>query len=221
MDELKVMYHFFGNAIFENMVVVATNPKRKQYAFDDKDKHETQQVFHNALKLAIRSHDHLKDEDDVDVFCPPLIYIALSDTGKDILGAIESAPVKSKKGMEVKFRDNVCAKCTMRTRYAVPPGSSQLVRVGVINDDGEIIKYEASKCHTKFVPKYTGAQKVWGGIGHIFTLGVGAAFWPGFANTDELCEKCKRGVCSKGCTIVGDGQLADHLNYISLVAGYS
>ena len=205
MDELKVMHHFFGTSIFENMVVVATNPKRKQYALNDEDRRETQQLFHNALKLAIG---------DENVFCPPLIYIALSDTGKDILGAIESAPVKSKKGMEVKYRDYVCTKCAARIRFLVFPGSIQLTRFGVIYGDGETINYEHSKCHTKFVPKYTGAQKVSGGIGHIFTLGIGAAFWPGFTNSDEVCEKCKCGAGSKGCTTVGDGKLADHSNNV-------
>ena len=208
VDELKVMHHFFGTSIFENMVVVATNPKRKQYAFDDEDRRETQEVFHTALKLAI---------DDENVFCPPLIYIAISDTGKDILAALESAPVKSKKGMELKFRDDVCAKCTVRTRYAKAPGSSEFARVGVIGGDGETIKYEDSKCHTKFVSKYSGAQKVWGGIGHVFTLGIALAFenhWPGFTNADEMCENCKCGPGSVGCTTVGDGRSVDHSNKV-------
>ena len=205
LEELKVMHHFFGASIFENMVVVATNPKRKQkYGFDDKDKEETLKVFKTALKLAI----------DEIVFCPPLIYIAFTDTGKDILEAIKAAEVKSNKGIEVKFRDNVCAKCAALTRFVVPPGSSQPARVDVINVDGISIKYEDSKCHPKFVPKYTKSQKVWGGIGHIFTLGIGAAFWPGFTNADEICEKCKNGVGSKGCTVVDDGKLADHSNKV-------
>ena len=208
-DELKVMYHFFGSAIFEHMVVVATNHARKQkYGFDDDDRRETQSVLHTALKLVTK---------DEDIFCPPLVYIALKDTGMDILASLESAQVKSKKGMELKFRDNVCAKCTVITRYATAPGSSERLRVGVVDGNGETTKYEDSECHTKFVPRYTTAQKFWGGMGHVFTLGIALAFknsWPGFTNSDEMCEYCKCGPGSKGCCTVGDGTRVDHSNEV-------
>ena len=97
-DELMVMYHFFGSAIFENMVVVATNAKRKQkYGFDDDDRRESQLVLRTALKLVTK---------DENIFCPPIVYISLKDSGEDILASLKSAQGKSKKRMELKFRDN-------------------------------------------------------------------------------------------------------------------
>ena len=152
-DELKVMYHFFGSGIFENMVVVATNHAEDQdYGFEAEDKEDTERVLHTALKLVTG---------DEKIFCPPIVYIALQDTGKKILTALISAPVKTKIGMALKFRDDICAKCTVRTRYATAPGSKEPTRVGVVDSNGETTKYEDSKCHTKFVPRYTGAQKFW------------------------------------------------------------
>ena len=130
---------------------------------------------------------------------------------------IESADVKSKKGMELKFRDNVCAKCTVITRYATAPGSSERLRIGVVYGNGETTKYENSMCHTKFVPRYTTAQKFLGGMGHVFTLGIALVFkdsWPGFTNSDEMREHCNCGPGSKGCCTVGDGTQVDHSNEV-------
>lgn len=205
--ELEVMHHFFGSAIFENMVVVATNHVRKQrFGFDDQDRRETKAILHEALKLVTKNQS---------IFCPPVIYIALADTGREILDALVSAPVKSKKGLDLKFREDVCAKCTVRTRYVSAKGSTERTRVGVVYSDGTTKPYEDSKCHTKFVPRYTKAQKFWGGIAHVFTLGIGLAFknhWPGWTNSDEMCGTCKCGPGSEGCQTVGEGKGVDHSN---------
>ena len=78
------------------------------------------------------------------------------------MAALESAPIKSKKGVApLTFRVDVCAKCAVKIRYAKALGSRELNPVDVMNGDDEIMKYEDSKCHTKFVARYTDAQKFW------------------------------------------------------------
>ena len=73
-NELNVMHHFFGTSIFENMVVAATNhPRKQKHGFDEEDKRDTREIFYTALKLVTK---------DDNVFCPPIIYIAMSDTGR-------------------------------------------------------------------------------------------------------------------------------------------
>ena len=197
-DELKVMYYFFGTAVFEKMVVAATNNPRKQnFGFDDEDKAETLRVFHAALKVVTN---------DEDVLCPPIIYIALQDSGKEIINAVKSAPVKGSKELELTFQELKCAKCSVFTI------ERERSRVVAIDGDGSIIKYKESKCHPKFVPRYTVGQKFWGGIAHLCTLGIGLAFensWPGWTNADEICEVCECEPGSEGCSTIADAK-AEH-----------
>ena len=111
----------------------------------------------------------------------------------------------------------MCAECAVVTRYATAPGSNEPLPIGVVDGNGETTKYENSKCHPKFVPRYSTTQKFWGGIGHVFTLGIALAFkgsWPGFTNSDEMCEYCRCGPGSKGCHIVGDKTVVDHSNKV-------
>ena len=82
-EELKGMYHFFGPSIFENMVVVTTNHRRNQkFGFFEDDKMDTRRALHVALKLVTG---------DENIFCPPIVYIAIKDTGKEILDSLQAA----------------------------------------------------------------------------------------------------------------------------------
>ena len=178
------------------MVVAATNHPRKQYGFDDEDKKLTEAILETALKKVTKE----------EVLCPPIVYIALEDNGDDILKALKSAPARSKKGLKLAFRENVCAKCSARIRFATPGSRSERTRVGVVDGKGETIKYEESLCHPKIVRKYTTAEKFWGGTAHVLSLGITLALtnWPGWTNSDEMCERCKRKPGSRGCCFVGD-----------------
>ena len=174
-DDLKVMYHFFGSSIFENMVVAATNHERKQeHGFDDEDKAETQVVVHNALKAITK---------DEKILCLPVIYIALKDSGKEILEALKSAPVQSDNELELVFREEACAECS----------------VGV-NEIG--CKADKKKYHPKLVPKYNTLQRGCGGAVHIFTLGLTlfVTNFPWFTNSEKICESCNCEADCEGCT---------------------
>ena len=206
LDELKVMYHFFGTAMFDHMVVVATNPTRKQkYGFDHSDKEQTKTILETALKEVTKE----------EVICPSIVYIASQDNGEKILEALKSAPARSKKGLKLAFRDNVCAKCSARIRFATPASKSEQTRVGVIDGKGETIKYETSLCHPRFVPKYSTTKKILGGTAHVLTLGITLALtnWPGWTNSDEICVNCERRPGSRGCCVVGE--VVNHSNQIN------
>ena len=175
-DELHTMYHFFGPAIFESMVVVATNSPRKQkYGFDDEDRKETQHILHTTLKFATG---------DENIFCPPIVYIALCNTGEEILDTLLTTTVKNKNGIVLNFRDDVCIKCG--DRYTKAPGSG---------------KHVDSRCHPKFVPKYTTTEK--------FLVRSFKASWSEWTNDEEVCERCRCERGSPGCCTV-DGKTVDH-----------
>ena len=203
-EELKIMYDFFGHAIFENMVAVATNYTWVQ-EFDDYDIKQTQSVLHKALKSVTG---------DVNISCPPVVCIAINDTGREILHSLQAASIKSNKGLEFKYQDDECARCDLRIRYAKAPGShEERVRVGVVNKNNMIIKYEDSKCHTKFILKQAAAQK----FGRALKLDKFEPIrrsWPDLTNSDEICEKCKGRPRSPGCCIV-DGKTVDHSNTLN------
>ncbi len=201
-EKLKLMNHFFGEAVFNNMVIVATNsPKlrHQQFGFDESDVDETREVFHDALKLAINSKT---------IRCPPIVYISLKyDSGPEILDKLQTAPVLKDEVLPLKFIDDVCAQCGTKIRYD-PHGE----RVGVVSTSGKVEAYEESKCHPTFVQRYSMAQKIVGGLFHVGTGGIPYAIeqavgadvlWPGFTNSDEICPICKRSPGSKGCSQVG------------------
>ena len=83
-EEITVMYKFFGNAIFDIMVIAATNHRRKQhYGFMEEDFADTRRTFQRALQLAIRGNRIPP--------CPPIVYLALDEA--DVAGKIITAPV--------------------------------------------------------------------------------------------------------------------------------
>ena len=143
---------------------------------------------------------------DNETFCPPIIYIALEDNREKILDALKLALVKDVNGLELVFWEKVYSKCSV---LAIEHEHTRIVMDG----NGEMMKYEESSCHSNLVPRYSGTQKFVGGIGHVFTLGIALAFknsWPGWTNSDKMCERCKRGPGSQGCSTVGSGQDVNH-----------
>ena len=174
-DELHIMYHCFGPAIFESMVVVATNsPRHQKYGFDDEDRRETQRVLLTALKWVT----------DENIFCPPVVYIAFNDTGEEIFDTLLTTTVKNKNGIVLNFRDDVCIKCG--DRYTKATGSG---------------KHVDSRCHPKFVPKYTRTEK--------FLVRIFKASWSEWTYDEEVCERCRCKRGSPGCCTV-DGKTVDH-----------
>ena len=102
--------------------------------------------------------------------------------------------VKNKNGIVLNFRDDGCIKCG--DQYTKAPGSG---------------KHVDSRCHPKFVPKYTTTERVLASVTHIMTLGITRPFdlMPGWTNDEEVCERCGCERGSPGCCTV-DGKTVDH-----------
>ena len=191
-EELRVMYYFFGPAIFSHMVVIATQESdiesvELRKTFCDK----VQNVFCAAVE-AVTSSD-----------CrPPVVYIGLNDAYDDVLQRIKAAPVmiNGNSHFVPVFRDNVCTRCGDHIHY------SQATPISVFKDR-VFGKYEESKCHPCFIRKYSKAEKIAGGVGHVATLGIvyvtatvlRRESWPSFINSDEMCPHCKGSPGSIGC----------------------
>ena len=224
-EEITVMHRYFGNAIFDIMVIAATNHRRKQHhGFYDEDYADTRRTFQRALQLAIRGNKIPP--------CPPIVYIALDE--KDVAGKIIAAPVledslldspkiaeddqlfmlsimaqeiKEAQGTRFQFQ-NICAKCAMELHF-VDDGCGRPVKV--VTEEGESIAYDESRCHPIFFPKYSKIQKFVGGCAHIATAGIpylvakarGKKSWPGFTNSDEVCPICGNCPGSDGCSQMG------------------
>ena len=91
-EELKVLYHYFGNEVFDCMVIAATYPPRisEKVVFDKKDFEDTARVFKEALKLAISKE---KKKEIEDIKCPPIVYIGIKDSPNECLKKIQSASI--------------------------------------------------------------------------------------------------------------------------------
>ena len=88
-EEIKVMHGFFGQQIFDVMVIIVTNNKRDHYqqaGFSEEDIAETKEVFQLAFKEIIEPDTQL-------IGCPPVIYILFDEDHKMISDAVVGAGV--------------------------------------------------------------------------------------------------------------------------------
>jgi len=85
-EEIKVMYDFLGEAIFNIMVIIATNQKDEKYQieFDEEDISTTKRVFTKAFETV--TGQHLPK-------CPPVLYLPFAET--DVLNKVVRAEVIS------------------------------------------------------------------------------------------------------------------------------
>ena len=216
-EEIKVMHHYFGNAVFNNMVIIATQDlKYQNIEFTEDDCDLIRDVFSEAVRMVT----NLEMTPDT---CPPVLYVGYYDTHDKVLQAVKRADVLAAGNVfKPAFHDDVCSRCSAITRYSAT--EKKLVPVGVINDD-KFEKYEESKCHPGFIPKYSTAEKVGGGVGHILTVGTALLFekatgietWPGFTNSAEICSSCNQPPESNGCCKVlteckKSNVMVDHTN---------
>ena len=194
-EELKVMHFFFGEAVFNCMVIVATNHPKSQAGgpIAREDLSEAEMYVSIALK-------DITGMDQV----PPVIYIGLNDSDDEVLAKVKTAPVIQDEVFIPKFRKQVCSCCLVEIQFKKDSNE----KIGVVQRDGKLIAYAESACHPCFVPRYSTTQKIFGGLGHMLTLGMSLIAesvvetyeaWPGFTNSDELCIYCKRFPGSVGC----------------------
>lgn len=198
-DELQIMNRYFGQSIFNCMVIVATNRrgvKQQALGFDKDDVAEVQEVF----KLALKKGTQLEME-----CCPPVIYFATGDKEDDILEKVKDAPVLKDEVFVPAFQLDTCSRCGIKIVQDTEKKQTVcFYEESKQSDDSD----EKSKCHPFFISKHSRAIKFLGGLGHVATFGtvflireklLNEETWPGFTNSEEVCINCERPPGSHGC----------------------
>lgn len=229
LEELKVMHHYYGSAIFDSMVIVATYHHKKQDKFTDEDKDDTKKVLERSLEIIFKSHHKFGSEEpasrstnhnDSTILCPPIEYISITCNGEDILRILKGAPVRNRSGLIGKFCESTCSRCPVTILYD-PECDSALSSddrakcepVGVIDNKGELVDYHLSTCHPAVVPKYSFTDKCIGGMAHVAAGGVLMAYekmhktkitFPFFTNSEEICPMCNKPPGAPGCRKIGE-----------------
>ena len=225
-EEIRVMYEFFGEDIFNIMVIIATNPKMYQmYGFDEKYLHTSETVFTAAFKIV--TGRSLKK-------CPPILYLPLAETNvlakilaaeviaeechlkePDVIRVIHTRQINelisNNPGRRLQFHDR-CARCADKIVYEFDPVKKEKLPVRIVLWNEDEVPYDESKCHPIIVPKYSEITKIIGGLIHIITLGIvsgfqhysGAKYVPWFTNSEEICPACKNSPGSDGCKVMGE-----------------
>ena len=174
-EEIKLMYDFFDKAIFNVMVVVATNPQDSCYQieFSEEDMKLTKDAFVTAFKNI--TDDNLPK-------CPPILYLPVDET--DLLSRVTNAPVLHDTALHLETRDERCAKCSIILTYT--SAKNKKVLIGAQNEITQTtVPIDESKCHPHFISKYSRAAKIMH-MGGILTLGIPlligkcleSMFWP-------------------------------------------
>ena len=192
-DEIEVMWHYFGDGIFQNMVVATTVQEGIPSTNAPKGE-EVRRDFSTAMHLALTRRGVRPPP------CPPVIFLPLKRNSSALRKDIKAAVVGGI-AFKPQFRKDLCAKCAGQLKLR---GS---IVVEVRESDGGIRGENYSKCHPVFIPKYSTLTKIVGGIGHIAALGTvkfygwmaGKRTWPGLFNSEEVCANCKNEPGSKGC----------------------
>ena len=203
LQELQLLYDYFGTSVFNYMVFIATNhPLNQQYPFTDEMISKTEEIISVAI-AKVTMADFLD--------CPPVIYVGKDVNEGDIVRKIKGANVFARDGTSFmpEFKDGTCSKCDVKIRFSQ---TSQIVgiikkQVGNAGNEETLEDCDASKCHPSFIPKYTKVCRVIGGLAHMGTLGVPCFFgwvcetktWPGFNNSEKICANCERFPGSEGC----------------------
>ena len=209
--ELKIMETYFGDSIFQCMVVVATRDKSLYDVIPEgtnlyKEEHfeATRSIFKDAMQLAL---------DKEDVLQPPVIFLSFLETCDNVLDLIKNAEI-IKEGIELALVSTTCVSCNLTFREVVK-GFSKTDRRLEAGKDGEKIimctnlalnievPYTESTCHPKVIPKYTMVERIAGGIAHVFTMQLFGDIWPNFKSFEEVCISCRQSPGDGGCKQVG------------------
>ena len=187
-EELEVLYFYFGESVFQHMIMIATNPRRAQAEeFGPRE----EMCFRNFVELALK-----KATGDKYSICPPILYVPLVGNHNMLQEAVlRFNPTSSAGGLKVRVE--VCIKC-----------SCEINEHTVIDRrDGTRVNIADSMCHPAMIPKYTKAIQILGTILHIITIGIphaiaklkGTHLWPGYGNNEEKCINCSGAPGTKGC----------------------
>ena len=203
-EELQIMHRFFGNDIFNCMVVAATNHhKYQQSRFNEEELEKSKKVLHLALKRAIG---------DEEIGCPPIVYIGINESEVEVMDKLKMADVLNNEvSLNLSqdfFTDGDCLRCSIKIRR-----NQKGEILGVVDATGTIVSYDESECHPQFVEKYARWQKILGTIAHVLALGIilliedirGVEVWPPtLTSSDQVCPACRMPPGSTGCKGVNE-----------------
>lgn len=198
--EIGIMEKYFGRAIFDNMVVVATMPSEFYVAVTD----ESYNLFSDCNVFEKTKH-HLQEAIEIifkgceDIPEPPLIFISLFDTCEAVLEKVQRAKVK-REHIQLELSRSACSRCGVNI---FKEGKDDAKAAYIPVSQSGAIAEEESTCHPMLVPKYSRITKFLGGVAHLITFRRFVGRWPNFENMDEECINCRQPPSSHGCVQVG------------------
>lgn len=206
-EEIEVMWHFFGETIFRNMVLVFTVDDEFMITAEVVvNEEKVQRVFRVALERVVRRYDR---EANVPP-CPPVIYIPSEADSAEVIEIVQNVQVHGQNSVSLSFRKETCAKCASTIYYRREEVAATRTLVGVESaqsEEGIIALPGSTNCHPIFIPRYTTLVKILGGIAHIVSFGTvklhekrtGKSVCPGFFNAEEKCAHCEKPPGRAGC----------------------
>ena len=81
-DELKTLYHYFGDSIFRCMVIVVTKHKRDKSVFVPEDYDDMEKTLQYTMKEVTKPEKPI---------CPPVIHIPFNSTPAEVLISVKTA----------------------------------------------------------------------------------------------------------------------------------
>ncbi len=201
--ELEQMLHYFGKAIFDCMVLIATQPasvyryfpkNQNVIPWSDEDYTTTRENFVIILGRA------LSEDVGSDNAIPPIVFISMLDSCEDVMKKIKDAPVISQQ-LTIPFECQACSRCGLKAKWLRNKENKKVKVACYAGEDPSLsIPYEESRCHPMIVPKYYEITKIIGGIAHVITRRKYIGKWPDFHNDDdEICIACNQIPGTQGC----------------------
>ena len=199
--ELEQMLHYFGKAIFDCMVLIATQAAsvyryipKNQIPWSDDDHTTTRDNFMITLGRA------LSEDVGSDNAIPPIVFISILDSCEDVMKKIKDAPVISQQ-LTIPFECQACSRCGLKAKWLRNKENEKVKIACYAGEDPSLsIPYEESRCHPMIVPKYYEITKIIGGVAHVITRRKYIGKWPDFHNEDdEVCIACNQIPGTQGC----------------------
>lgn len=210
VQELKLMKYFFGSAIFETMIVVATLRPRKSHRneFQVEDFQETKEGLEAALRAVFTEGEGIPKT-------PPIIYLSVDDTCEQVLEAVKSTQVVKEK-LKLEFVRDVCVRCSIKVGIF----REKKVICAFGDDLTKGMPYNESLCHPLMKPKWSLPWRIVGSIGNAFVRRRKYA-WV----SDVVCVACLADTGTYGCMKMksifvhkGKEFTVDHTNQLNHIA---
>lgn len=195
--ELTALTKYFGKAIFDCMIIIATMPTEaydddNQIGFSAKAVTTTKKNFASVLARVLPNETNLPD--------PPILFISMEHTCETVLSNVKSTEVACDH-VTLRFNELICARCGCKANLldSAQAEGDESKGVTVYTDKNEFstIPYEDSTCHPLFVPKYTKVARFFGGIVYVVSFKKLCKSY-----LDEECVHCQESPGTRGCTKV-------------------